>query len=115
MTAGRTARGRDATGRAGTEARRASRRPRGDLARLERKVDRLTALVAAAVVIQLVVLTAVVTPEQFFGAVAAVLFAAILGLAALAAFPGLRRRVPGAMRWLGRVFGRLRRWLRPVR
>ena len=86
------------------------RRTRSDaLARIERKLDRLTRLVVALLVCQPVLLLGALLPDA---TTRPVMLALMTVLAILAAFPNLERQLPRAMRRLGRTYGRLRRRVR---
>lgn len=80
-----------------------------DLDRIERKLDRLTRLVIALLVLQPVLLFGALLPDAtgqpaFLGL--------MIFLAVLAAFPNLERKLPQAARRLGRIVGRWRRRMR---
>lgn len=77
-----------------------------DLARIERKLDRLTRLVVALLVLQPVLLIGALLPDA---TAEPFLLALLFVLAVLAAFPNLERRFPRTARRLGRTWGRVRR------
>jgi len=84
----------------------ATRRTRADdLARLERKLDRLTRLVIALLVLQPILLFGALLPDA---TTQPVMLGLMTALAVLAAFPNMERKLPKAARRLGRLFGRLR-------
>ena len=88
----------------------AARRNRSDdLARIERKLDRVTRLVIALLVCQPILLFGALLPGA---TTEPVLLALMVLLALLAAFPNLERQLPKLTRRLGRAYGRLRRRFR---
>lgn len=88
----------------------AGRRSRSDdLTRIERKLDRLTRLVIALLVLQPVLLLGALLPDA---TARPFLLTLMAGLAVLAAFPNLERWLPRSARRLGRGWGRVRRRVR---
>lgn len=82
-----------------------------DLARIERKLDRLTRLVIALLVLQPVLLLGALLPDA---TAQPVMLGLMTVLAVLAAFPNLERQLPKAARRVGRFVGRIRRRARFV-
>jgi ABC-type transport system involved in cytochrome bd biosynthesis fused ATPase/permease subunit len=80
-----------------------------DLARIERKLDRLTRLVVALLVLQPVLLLGALLPDA---TAQPFLLALLVVLAVLAAFPNLERWLPRSARRLGRAWGRIGRRVR---
>ena len=87
-----------------------ARRSRSDdLARIERKLDRLTRLVVALLVLQPVLLLGALLPDA---TAQPFLLALLIVLAILAAFPNLERWLPRSARRVGRAWGRVSRRVR---
>ena len=81
----------------------------GDFERIERKLDRLTRLIAALLLCQPVLFVALVMPDV---TTSAIVYGLLALLAVLALFPNLEENLPAAMRRLGRTFGHVKRWTR---
>jgi hypothetical protein len=82
-----------------------------DFERIERKLDRLTRLVAVLLFCQPLLLVGMLLPDVTMQAITLGLLAL---MAAFVILPNLEHKLPPLMRRTGRLFGRLRRWSRAV-
>ena len=89
--------------------RRTPRAKRDDLARVERKLDRLTRLVVGLTLFQPVLLAAALAPDDAAELIAALL---LVVAAVLLIFSRLESQLPRLSLRVGRTVGHLRRWTR---